>query len=74
MQSIEDKILSRIYGKGRGWAFSQKDFLDLGSRSAVDNAMSRQQQKGAIRRVIRGIYDYPSFSVFLNEPLSPKLD
>ena len=74
MQSIEDKVLSRIYGKGRGWTFSQKDFLDLGSRSAVDNALSRQQQKGTLRRVIRGIYDYPSFSVFLNEPLSPKLD
>jgi hypothetical protein len=74
MQSIEDKVLSRIYGNGRGWAFSQKDFLDLGSRSAVDNALSRQRKKGTIRRVIRGIYDYPADSVILKAPLSPKLD
>ena len=74
MQSIEDKILSRIYGKGRGWTFSQKDFLDLGSRSAVDNALSRQQQKGTLRRVIRGIYDYPCHSDLLNQQLAPDID
>jgi hypothetical protein len=28
MKHIEDPILSRIYGKGRGWAFSQADFAD----------------------------------------------
>lgn len=27
-QAIEQKILSRIYGNGRGWAFSQADFAD----------------------------------------------
>ena len=32
MQSIEDKVIARIYGYGRGWAFSQTDFTDLGSR------------------------------------------
>ena len=32
-QAIEQKILSRIYDKGRGWAFSQADFADLGACS-----------------------------------------
>ncbi|MHC4290150.1 MAG: DUF6088 family protein [Planctomycetota bacterium] len=74
MQSIEDKILSRIYGKGRGWAFSQKEFLDIGSRASIDIALHRLVDKGTIRRVIRGIYDYPADSVILKAPLSPKLD
>lgn len=74
MQSIENKVLSRIYGKGRGWTFSQKDFLDLGSRASIDIALHRLVDKGTIRRVIRGIYDYPADSVFLKAPLSPKLD
>ena len=27
MQPIEQKILSRIYGRGRGWAFTKIDFV-----------------------------------------------
>ncbi len=29
MQSIEDKVLSRIYGKKRGWVITPGDFIDL---------------------------------------------
>ena len=29
MQSIENKILKRIQGKGKGWAYCQKDFLAI---------------------------------------------
>ena len=74
MQSVSKKVLSRIYGNGRGWAFSQKDFSDLGSRSAIDNALTRLQRKGPIRRVMRGIYDYPPYSELLGEQLSPDLN
>ena len=71
---IEDKILSRIYGNGRGWAFSQADFADLGSRSAIDSALSRRQKLDLIRRVIRGIYDYPRHSEILQKNVSPDID
>jgi len=54
-QTIEDKTLARIYGNGRAWAFSPKDFGDLGSRSAIDLALHRLTNKSTIRRVIRGI-------------------
>jgi len=74
MQSIQNKVLSRIYGNGRGWAFFQKDFSDFGSRSSIDNALTRLQKKGPIRRVIRGIYDYPQYSELLSEQLSPDLN
>jgi len=36
MQSVESKIINRVYGNGRGWAFFKNDFLDLGSAGAVD--------------------------------------
>jgi len=74
MQSIENKILSRIYGNGRGWAFSQKDFSQCGSRSSIDIALHRLLEKGTIRRVIRGLYDYPRFSNLLNKQLGPDID
>lgn len=73
-QSIEEQILSRVYGRGRGWAFSQKDFVSLGTRSAIDKAFERLLEKGTIRRVIRGIYDYPKYSTLLKQELSPDLD
>jgi len=73
-QSIEDKLVSRIYGNGRGWAFSQADFADLGSRSAIDLALHRREREGIIRRVIRGIYDYPRHSKALGGPVSPDID
>ena len=59
MQAVENKMISRIYGKGRGWVFTPTRFLDLGSRSAVGNALSRLTQAGTIRRLAFGLYDYP---------------
>ncbi len=58
-QVVHNKVLDRIYGKGRGWVFAPKRFLDLGSRSAVDKALNRLADAGTIRRLARGLYDYP---------------
>ncbi len=74
MYTIENKIVSRIYGKGRGWVFSQSDFSDLGARAATDKALQRLANKGTIRRVIRGIYDYPKHNKRLNATLGPDID
>jgi len=59
MDIIVKKILNRIYGKGRGWCFTPKIFLDLGHRPTIDSALSRLTEKGTIRRLARGLYDYP---------------
>lgn len=73
MQSIVSRILRRVQGRGRGAVFVPKDFLDLGGRAAVDQALSRLTRRGTIRRVGRGIYDYPKVSPRLG-PLSPRPD
>jgi hypothetical protein len=73
MQSIDNKVVSRIYGNQRGWAFSKNDFLDLGGDDAIRKALSRLEHKKTIRRVLRGLYDYPKFSKLLNEPMGPDL-
>jgi hypothetical protein len=59
VQTIDSKIRSRIYGSGRGWVFSPGQFLDLGNRSAVGVALHRLAKSGTIRRLTRGLYDYP---------------
>lgn len=59
MQSINNKIINRIYGKGRGWCYTPKSFSDLGSPEAIRITLHRLEKKGAIRRLSRGIYEYP---------------
>src|SRR5690606_17632590 len=39
--------------------WSPKDFLDLGSRASVDQALRRLSHGGKIRRIARGLYHYP---------------
>ena len=67
MVVLADKIMKRIRGHGLGnWVCSAKDFLDLGSRAAVDQALSRLHRRGTLRRVRRGLYDWPRSSRALN--------
>ena len=74
MQSVDSKILSRIYGRGRGWAFSPNDFVADFSRQQIDKALSALTRADTIRRVCRGIYDYPKYSELLRQELSPDFD
>ena len=74
VQSVASKVLSRIYGRGRGWAFSASDFvMDFGSQN-LDQALSQLAKDGKIRRVCRGLYDYPGYSKLLQQELSPDCD
>lgn len=68
---IVDKTLARIYGRGRGATFTTKDFLDLASHETIRKTLSRLAQEGKIRRLMRGVYEYPAYSKFLNAPASP---
>ncbi len=70
---ISRKMLKRIQAKGRGSVFTPNDFLDIGSRAAVDQTLSRLARKGVIRRISRGLYDYPRVHPRLGQ-LSPRLD
>lgn len=73
MSAVADKIIKRVRGKGRGWAFTPKDFLDLGTRASVDMALTRLVQSGVIRRIGRGLYDYPKLHTKLGA-LTPDTD
>lgn len=56
---IDRSMLARIKKRGVDWVFSPADFIDLGTRHAVDKALSRMAADGSIRRVARGLYDVP---------------
>lgn len=60
MDSAAKKIMSRIKRNKRGWAFTPKDFLDLSTRQNIDFVLHRLVKQGTIRRLSRGLYDYPA--------------
>ncbi|MBX9791375.1 MAG: hypothetical protein K2Y37_20840 [Pirellulales bacterium] len=72
-QSIDNQVTYRIRGSGRGSVYVPGDFLDLGSRSAVDLTLHRLAKKGMIRRLARGVYDFPKRHPALGT-LSPSAD
>lgn len=57
-QSMENRIFNRICSKNRGWVFTPSHFFDLGSRTAVAQALVRLVRAGSIRRLAHGLYDY----------------
>ncbi len=73
-QAIDERVISRIYGHGRGWAFSQADFSDLAPRPTIDSIFHRSEHENVIRRVIRGIYDYPRYSELLEQNVAANID
>ncbi len=73
VQSIDSRILRRMRALGKGRAFTPADFLDLGTRAAVDQALSRNTRAGIIRKIARGIYDLPRDHPRLGR-LSPTTD
>ena len=73
MQAIDTQVKNRIFGSGRGSLFTPTDFVDLGTRYAVDKALSRLAASGTLRRLARGLYDYPKMHPVLG-PLLPTPD
>ena len=75
MTGIADKIMQRVSVHDSGkWVGTPKDFLDLGSREAVDQALSRLVKAGRLRRVGHGLYDRPRISNVLNRPAPVELE
>jgi hypothetical protein len=57
--STTNAILKSIRAKHRGSVFTPRQFAHLGTRAAVDQALSRLQRSGKIRRLTRGVYEFP---------------
>ena len=75
MNAMADRIMQRVSAHDGGeWVCTPKDFLDLGSRGAIDQALSRLVKAGRLRRVGHGLYDKPRISSVLNRPAPAELD
>lgn len=71
---LQDKIIAQLRRRGRGTVVVPKDFLDQGSRDAVDQALSRLTKIGVLRRLGRGLYSYPKVNKRLGITVPPSAD
>lgn len=63
--TIKEQLFQKIREQKQGWAFSATDFIQDFKRGDIDVALSSLVESGDIRRVTRGIYDYPLYSAIL---------
>ncbi len=49
----EPELVSRIDGRGKGSVVIPNDFVDLGSRDAIDQSRHRPSELGTLRPVAR---------------------
>lgn len=57
--SIDAAVARRVQRAAPGSVFTPALFAQAGSRSAVDKALQRLVERGALRRLARGLYDKP---------------
>jgi hypothetical protein len=65
--SIDAAMLDRIWSGEQDRVWAPADFLDLGSRAAVDQALSRNCKSGVLRRAGRGLYHVPRHDPLLGD-------
>lgn len=59
MVDLRQNVAARITKAPPAQVWTPVDFLDLGSRAAVDKVLQRLVQQGQLRRIDRGLYDVP---------------
>jgi hypothetical protein len=68
MTDIKQLVLHRSTQGSPARVWTPADFLDLGSRDAVDKALQRLAHAGRLRRIDRGLYDVPRANRLTGKP------
>jgi hypothetical protein len=73
MTSLTTKILDAAVHRPEGSLLAAKQFLALGKRDAIDQALRRLCSRGQLLKITRGRYALPVRSRFGTRPPSPEL-
>ena len=73
MTTLPESILLHAQSLPEGGVVSPKEFLHVGSRAAVDQALSRLTKNGKLLRVSRGTYVLPVSSRFGTRAPAPEM-
>ena len=68
------RIMKSVRARGRGAVFTWKDFAAFGKPDAIRQALSRLVRRGTLRRVARGLYDWPQTVASLGITVAPSIE
>lgn len=68
---IKSQVMQRISQAPAAKVWTPVDFLDLGSRDAVDKTLQRMVAGNDLRRIDRGLYDQPRVNSLTGQPAAP---
>lgn len=68
---IKSQVMQRISQAPTAKVWTPVDFLDLGSRDAVDKTLQRMVAGNDLRRIDRGLYDQPRVNSLTGQPAAP---
>ena len=68
MRDLKQAVVNHIGGGPPAQVWTPVDFLDLGSRAAVDKVLQRLVAAGQLRRIDRGLYDTPRLNSLTKQP------
>jgi len=74
IKSIKSMILMRIKDHPQGWVFTAYDFIHEFNRGEIDDSLSTLTEEGEIRRLMRGIYEYPIYDELQKTYEPPNID
>jgi hypothetical protein len=69
-----EQIKIRIETENKGEVYVNSDFSDIADDATIRKALSRLENDNIIRRVMRGVYEYPEYNDFLKEYIAPSPD
>jgi len=74
MNKTRKLIEKKIIDTGVGYVFTRKDFQGIAPSGSVGQILSRMVKDGIIRRIGRGVFDFPKVNSSIGGRLSPDLD
>ena len=72
--SYVTQIQERINKAADGAIFVGSDFVDIAGRETIRRTLNRLVDAGMLRRIIKGVYEKPKFSMLLDEFVAPDTD
>jgi len=65
------QVQSTIESAETGKVYVNSDFSEIANDVAIRKALSRLEADGVLRRIMRGVYEYPEYNDFLKEYVAP---
>ena len=69
-----DQVFRSIVAHRKGWVFTPNDLTHKFTKKQIHNALYSLLKSGKIRRIARGIYDYPEYCELIGKTLSPDIE